>query len=100
MTPSKKKKLILEFIAAFIVANGLFAVVRYRERGALSAGDWRAIAVCLAVSLLIVGAVVCLLRLLVHAKKTEPNQALEPTSTAVTPPAVAGDRASGTRGSP
>ena len=33
-------------------------------------------------------------------KKTEPNQALEPTSTAVTPPAVAGDRASGTRGSP
>ena len=32
--------------------------------------------------------------------ETEPNQALEPTSTAVTPPAVAGDRASGTRGSP
>jgi hypothetical protein len=32
--------------------------------------------------------------------KTEPNQALEPTSTAVTPPASAGDRASGTRGSP
>ena len=31
--------------------------------------------------------------------KTEPNQALEPTSTAVTPPADAGDRASGTRGS-
>jgi hypothetical protein len=30
----------------------------------------------------------------------EPNQALEPTSTAVTPPASAGDRASGTRGSP
>ena len=30
----------------------------------------------------------------------EPNQALEPTSTAVTPPADAGDRASGTRGSP
>ena len=29
----------------------------------------------------------------------EPNQAPEPTSTAVTPPAVAGDRASGTRGS-
>jgi hypothetical protein len=29
-----------------------------------------------------------------------PNQALEPTSTAVTPPAIAGDRASGTRGSP
>ena len=29
-----------------------------------------------------------------------PNQALEPTSTAVTPPADAGDRASGTRGSP
>ena len=28
-----------------------------------------------------------------------PNQALEPTSTAVTPPASAGDRASGTRGS-
>jgi len=33
-----------------------------------------------------------------HMKK--PNQALEPTSTAVTPPADAGDRASGTRGSP
>ena len=33
------------------------------------------------------------------AKKTEPNQAPEPTSTAVTPPAVAGDRASGARGS-
>ena len=32
-------------------------------------------------------------------QKTEPNQALEPTSTAVTPPASAGDRASGTRGS-
>jgi len=32
--------------------------------------------------------------------KEKPNQALEPTSTAVTPPAVAGDRASGTRGSP
>jgi ascorbate-specific PTS system EIIC-type component UlaA len=31
--------------------------------------------------------------------RNEPNQALEPTSTAVTPPAVAGDRASGTRGS-
>ena len=30
----------------------------------------------------------------------KPNQALEPTSTAVTPPADAGDRASGTRGSP
>ena len=34
-----------------------------------------------------------------HYRKTEPNQAPEPTSTAVTPPAVAGDRASGTRGS-
>jgi len=33
-------------------------------------------------------------------KEKEPNQALEPTSTAVTPPANAGDRASGTRGSP
>jgi len=33
-------------------------------------------------------------------QKKEPNQALEPTSTAVTPPASAGDRASGTRGSP
>ncbi len=33
-------------------------------------------------------------------KKTEANQALEPTNTAVTPPAVAGDRASGARGSP
>ena len=33
-------------------------------------------------------------------KKKEPNQALEPTSTAVTPPASAGDRASGARGSP
>jgi hypothetical protein len=32
--------------------------------------------------------------------KKEPNQALEPTSTAVTPPASAGDRASGARGSP
>jgi len=32
--------------------------------------------------------------------KGVPNQALEPTSTAVTPPASAGDRASGTRGSP
>ena len=31
--------------------------------------------------------------------KKKPNQALEPTSTAVTPPASAGDRASGTRGS-
>ena len=31
--------------------------------------------------------------------ETEPNQSPEPTSTAVTPPAVAGDRASGTRGS-
>ena len=30
----------------------------------------------------------------------QPNQTPEPTSTAVTPPAVAGDRASGTRGSP
>jgi len=30
----------------------------------------------------------------------QPNQALEPTSTAVTPPASAGDRASGARGSP
>jgi hypothetical protein len=35
-----------------------------------------------------------------RAEKNSPNQALEPTSTAVTPPAVAGDRASGTRGSP
>jgi hypothetical protein len=34
-----------------------------------------------------------------EAIEAEPNQALEPTSTAVTPPAVAGDRASGTRGS-
>ena len=33
-------------------------------------------------------------------KPSAPNQALEPTSTAVTPPAIAGDRASGTRGSP
>ena len=33
------------------------------------------------------------------AKTNEPNQALEPTSTAVTPPAIAGDRASGARGS-
>ena len=32
--------------------------------------------------------------------KKAPNQAPEPTSTAVTPPAAAGDRASGTRGSP
>ena len=31
--------------------------------------------------------------------RAEPNQAPEPTSTAVTPPAVAGERASGTRGS-
>ena len=38
--------------------------------------------------------------LLRNKKRIEPNQALEPTSTAVTPPAVAGDRASGTRGSP
>jgi hypothetical protein len=30
----------------------------------------------------------------------EPNKAAEPTSTAVTPPAGAGDRASGARGSP
>ena len=29
-----------------------------------------------------------------------PNQALEPTITAVTPPAIAGDRASGARDSP
>jgi len=46
----------------------------------------------------------------IYAPETEPNQALEPTSTAVTPPASAsgvlrrdedaGDRASGTRGSP
>jgi hypothetical protein len=34
-----------------------------------------------------------------HCRPTQPNQALEPTSTAVTPPASAGDRASGTRGS-
>ena len=40
------------------------------------------------------------LEALIYEKKTEPNQALEPTSTAVTPPADAGDRASGTRGSP
>jgi hypothetical protein len=33
------------------------------------------------------------------SKTEKPNQALEPTSTAVTPPASAGDRASGTRGS-
>jgi H+/gluconate symporter-like permease len=32
-------------------------------------------------------------------EKKKANQALESTSTAVTPPAVAGDRASGTRGS-
>jgi hypothetical protein len=37
---------------------------------------------------------------LFESAKKPPNQALEPTSTAVTPPAVAGDRASGTRGSP
>jgi hypothetical protein len=35
-----------------------------------------------------------------YQKYTRANQALEPTSTAVTPPADAGDRASGTRGSP
>jgi len=35
-----------------------------------------------------------------EVEETEANQALEPTSTAVTPPASAGDRASGTRGSP
>jgi len=34
-----------------------------------------------------------------RARLKWPNQALEPTSTAVTPPADAGDRASGTRGS-
>jgi hypothetical protein len=39
----------------------------------------------------------CLTKILIV---NEPNQALEPTSTAVTPPASAGDRASGTRGSP
>jgi len=33
-----------------------------------------------------------------HDQKA-PNQTLEPTSTAVTPPAIAGDRASGARGS-
>ena len=38
--------------------------------------------------------------ILLTSNETEPNQALEPTSTAVTPPADAGDRASGTRGSP
>ena len=38
--------------------------------------------------------------LYLYRKSTRPNQALEPTSTAVTPPADAGDRASGTRGSP
>ena len=32
--------------------------------------------------------------------KNGPNKAAEPTSTAVTPPADAGDRASGARGSP
>jgi len=35
----------------------------------------------------------------IQARMKWPNQALEPTSTAVTPPAVAGDRASGARGS-
>jgi len=39
------------------------------------------------------------LRFVLRAKDKEANQALEPTSTAVTPPADAGDRASGTRGS-
>jgi hypothetical protein len=39
-------------------------------------------------------------RQILKQKKKEPNQALEPTSTAVTPPASAGDRASGARGSP
>jgi len=39
----------------------------------------------------------------IHAlsvSENSPNKALEPTSTAVTPPAIAGDRASGARGSP
>jgi len=35
----------------------------------------------------------------ISEENKKPNQALEPTSTAVTPPADAGDRASGTRGS-
>ena len=39
------------------------------------------------------------LPLVVTVERIRPNQALEPTSTAVTPPADAGDRASGTRGS-
>jgi len=49
--------------------------------------------------------IICLIMTLVsqfRRNKPEehlPNQALEPTSTAVTPPADAGDRASGTRGS-
>jgi hypothetical protein len=40
------------------------------------------------------------LKLRAERKQMKPNQALEPTSTAVTPPADAGDRASGARGSP
>ena len=35
-----------------------------------------------------------------EARETEANQAAEPTRTTVTPPAGAGDRASGARGSP
>ena len=45
------------------------------------------------------GALVGAALTMVYIYKRWPNQALEPTSTAVTPPADAGDRASGTRGS-
>ena len=71
------------WLASFLISYPQESLVLARKYGAFI---WIALALAWSIQ--------CLIR-----RKTEPNQAPEPTSTAVTPPAVAGDRASGTRGS-
>jgi len=69
MSPAKRKKLILEFVGAYLVATALYLATRYREKGAVDVSDFRALALCLAVGVVVVAAVAALLRLLAPPKR-------------------------------
>jgi uncharacterized membrane protein YfcA len=69
MSPAKRKKLLLEFVGAYLVATALYLVTRYREKGAIDVSDFRALALCLVVGIFVVAAVAAFIRLLAPPKQ-------------------------------
>ena len=69
MRPANRRKLLLEFFGAYLMAAGIYLFTGYREKGVITASDLRALALSLVGAVVVVASVAAMFRLLAPPKK-------------------------------